>query len=445
MAYFVPQLRHIPFLGLTLARDWLWTFNLSPAYAAQGIIMGPATTSHMLLGAIIAWAILSPLAKTKGWAPGPVGEWESGSKGWIVWVSLAIMLVDAVMSLGWLVGRPLLIAIRSRFKSHAGRSSDQAGWKGWLPSVGLERGHTALVRRSEESTSLILGRSHSQESSNPGYRRSTETPARKDKEDSALMDAAPDQLISNRTVTVGLILSMLFCIVAIRISFGELVPIYATITAVFMALLLSVMGVRAMGETDLNPVSGISKLTQLVFALIIPRSNRYSVLINLIVGAVSEAGALQAGDMLQDLKTGHLLAASPKAQFQGQMVGSFIGAIASAVIYRLYTSVYTIPGDLFQVPTAYVWMFTARLVTGKGLPPMAQEFAIGAALMFATTSALRIVGTDKSWQSYVPGGIAVAVGTVKPPFPPKLLSFFPHLHRLHLGFLLSLDYMVKPY
>ena len=372
--------------------------------------MGPATTSHMLLGAIIAWAILSPLAKTKGWAPGPVGDWESGSKGWIVWISLAIMLIDAVMSLGWLLGKPLLTTTRSRLKARPDSSSSQANWKGWLPSIGLKNGHTALVRPSEESTSLISGQCHSQESSNPGLRRPTETPAGKDKEGSASVDAAPDQLISNRTVVIGLILSMLFCIVAIRISFSDLVPMYATTTAVFMALLLSVMGVRAMGETDLNPVSGISKLTQLVFALIIPRSNRHSVLINLVVGAVSEAGALQAGDMLQDLKTGHLLAASPKAQFQGQMVGSFIGAIASAVIYKLYTSVYTIPGDLFQVPTAYVWMFTARLVTGKGLPPMAQEFAIGAALIFAVTSALRIVGTDKSWQQYVPGGIAVAVG-----------------------------------
>ena len=51
--------------------------------------MGPATTLHMLLGAIIGWGILSPLAKSKGWAPGPVEDWSSGSKGWIVWISLA--------------------------------------------------------------------------------------------------------------------------------------------------------------------------------------------------------------------------------------------------------------------------------------------------------------------------------------------------------------------
>lgn len=71
--------------------------------------MGPATTFHMLLGAITDWGILSPLAKGKGWAPGPVNDWSNGSKGWIVWVSLAIMLADSVINLGWLFLRPLAL------------------------------------------------------------------------------------------------------------------------------------------------------------------------------------------------------------------------------------------------------------------------------------------------------------------------------------------------
>lgn len=71
---------------------------------------------------------------------------------------------------------------------------------------------------------------------------------------------------------------------------------------------------------------------------------------------------------------------------------------------------YQIPGDLFQVPTGYVWIFTARLVTGKGLPYMAQEWAIGAAILFAILTVFRIYAANKSWQVYIPGGIAVAVG-----------------------------------
>jgi len=73
--------------------------------------------------------------------------------------------------------------------------------------------------------------------------------------------------------------------------------------------------VRALGETDLNPVSAIGKISQLLFAIVQPNN----VVANLVAGGISEAGAQQAGDLMQDLKTGYLWQASPKAQFQGQV------------------------------------------------------------------------------------------------------------------------------
>lgn len=130
---------------------------------------------------------------------------------------------------------------------------------------------------------------------------------------------------------------------------------------------------------------------------------------------MSEAGALQAGDLMQDLRTGHNLGAAPNAQFWGQIIGSSIGAVVSALIYKLYTSVYEVPGDLFQVPTGYVWIFTARLVTGKGLPYMVAQWAAGAAAIFTITTLVRIYGAGKRWHPYVPGGIAVAVGMYNVP------------------------------
>lgn len=90
-------------------------------------------------------------------------------------------------------------------------------------------------------------------------------------------------------------------------------------------------------------------------------------------------------------------------------------------------SVYTIPSELYQVPTAYVWIFTARLVTGKGLPYMAQEWALGSAILFAAFTALRIKLDPKSrWQALIPGGIAVAVGE----FPVVVLWSRSHLLRV---------------
>ena len=53
--------------------------------------------------------------------------------------------------------------------------------------------------------------------------------------------------------------------------------------------LICCCSVRALGETDLNPVSGLGKISQLLFAVIQPGN----VVANIIAGGVAEAGAQQ--------------------------------------------------------------------------------------------------------------------------------------------------------
>jgi hypothetical protein len=153
--------------------------------------------------------------------------------------------------------------------------------------------------------------------------------------------------------------------------------------------------VRALGETDLNPVSGLGKISQLLFAVLQPGN----VVANLVAGAPLPALALlrilisliryrwcnggwsatvsletsirlrlvelvffRAGDLMQDLKTGHLVGASPRAQFWGQLVGSSVSIVVTTTAYNLYTRAYDIPGPSFPAPTAYVWLSLARLL-----------------------------------------------------------------------------------
>ena len=46
----------------------------------------------------VGWAILSPISKHAGWAPGPVRDQTDGARGWILWVALAIMSADSLIS-----------------------------------------------------------------------------------------------------------------------------------------------------------------------------------------------------------------------------------------------------------------------------------------------------------------------------------------------------------
>ncbi|KAH8148730.1 uncharacterized protein LAJ45_07073 [Morchella importuna] len=392
-SYFVPVLRNLPVFGRGLATHWLWALNPSPAYVGQGIIMGTSTTLHMLLGAVVGWGVLSPLAKHNGWAPGPVDDWAKGSRGWIVWVSLAIMLSDSVISLGGLVLEPAVRAVMAmRRRGDGGSGSYQRLLQGG------DEGEDGAQNSSYES---VAGTLHHRRPRKPHH-----DPAEEEEPE----DLPPSHLVSNKTVIIGLFLSGLLCIFSTTLVFPT-VPLPATLIAFTLALLLSIMGVRALGQTDLNPVSGISKLTQLLFALITP-----NVLTNLVAGAISEAGAQQAGDIMQDLKTGYLLRASPRAQFHGQLIGSVAGAVVSAVVYRLYTTVYPVPGELFQVPTAYVWVDCARLVSGEGLPKGAWTAACIAAAAGAAATLARGWGLKGSrWREWVPGGIAVAVGMYNVP------------------------------
>lgn len=286
--YFFPILRNLPIFGTVAAQTWLWTLNPSFAYVGQGIIMGAETTLHMTIGAIIGWAVLSPLAKLKGWAPGDVSDWEHGSKGWIVWVSLAIMLVDAVVSLSYIALKPLVGDKASELASVAWSRFQSSRVGGYLR---LKPHEYTLVQDHdddlEHEDNQDEDQNHTRASRDEGDNGSIESlKDDDDDDDDDDADAPPDQRIQPRTVWIGLIISIVLCVATIYIVFGELVPVYATVIAVLMALVLSIMGVRALGETDLNPVSGISKLAQLFFALIIPQTHKSSVLINLVAGAV---------------------------------------------------------------------------------------------------------------------------------------------------------------
>lgn len=315
-AYFFPIVFSVPLFGKHLAREWLWSFTPSLSYVGQGIIMGFPTSLSINLGMLVGWGILSPLSKYSGWAPGPVGDMSTGARGWILWVSLAIMCADSFVSLIPVV-QSYVVKLVSSYRG---------------PKLGD-------AAREEEDYEVEI----------------------------------PDRLVPGWWVVYGLVTSITVGTLLVWIVFGEdgIKP-WATLIGFAVGGLLSVLGVRALGETDLNPVSGLGKISQLLFAWIQPGN----IVANIIAGGVAEAGALQAGDLMQDLKTGHLVRASPRAQFYGQLIGSSLSIIVSATAYTLYQRAYTIPGPYFPAPVAYVWLGLARLLRDGQLPQNSSTFMI---------------------------------------------------------------------
>ncbi|KAJ9065593.1 OPT super [Entomophthora muscae] len=221
---------------------------------------------------------------------------------------------------------------------------------------------------------------------------------------------AYEPVIPHWALCTGLVVSTVACILSIQVLFNE-IPSIAILMSILIGCVLSMLAVRALGETDLNPVSGIGKISQVFFGILLPGN----VVGNLVAGGVAEAGAMQAGEMMQDLKTGHLLNAQPRAQFYGQLIGSFVSVFVSVLAYQLYTTTYTIPGPEFAVPTAQVWLDMARLVNGHPLPPRAGLCAGFFAMIFALIPLAKSLQPNSAYTRYLPSGIAFAIGIYNPP------------------------------
>ncbi|KAI3317138.1 hypothetical protein HD806DRAFT_551101 [Xylariaceae sp. AK1471] len=128
--------------------------------------------------------------------------------------------------------------------------------------------------------------------------------------------------------------------------------------------------------------------------------------------AVAQAGANKAGGISYDFKVGHLVGTPLGVQIPGQIIGSVFGAFVSCEIYKLYTSQYAIPGCFFQVPAAFVVFNTAKLLLGRGLPHGAASFVLGAAILSAIATIVKMRYSTRWWQHFIPSGVSFAIGMV---------------------------------
>jgi hypothetical protein len=246
------MIHDLPVFGNHLAKKWLWTVNLSPGFVGSGIITGLVTPLHMLAGSVVGWAILSPLAKSKGWAPGEVGDWEHGSRGWIMWPSLAALMTDCLIKLSWLVVKPTLNlpALREFFRTCFGLGLSKKKPYGYTPIGSDDTPDSMSEDESSDPTT----------NTNPGSRNGgvQHRPAAVISH-AGCDDGKADDAVGSQMLGFLLLLSVCICSFATKFVFGEFIPTGALVVAIALSLPLSIMGIRATAETDWNPVSGIGK------------------------------------------------------------------------------------------------------------------------------------------------------------------------------------------
>jgi uncharacterized oligopeptide transporter (OPT) family protein len=213
------------------------------------------------------------------------------------------------------------------------------------------------------------------------------------------------QAIPNSWWMGGLVIAATGTVIVAWFAFK--IPPYMTVIAIAMSSMLAVVAVRSTGETDINPVGGMGKVTQLVFGGVSPGS----MVTNLMAAGITGAGASQAGDIMHDLKSGKLLGAAPRKQFIAQLVGIGAGVCFCVPAFLLVTSAYEIGGDQLPAPAAHAWRAMAEVLARgfEALPP----HAVPAVLMGMVFGALLpILRRFKPLAPYVPSGLAFGIAFI---------------------------------
>lgn len=189
------------------------------------MIVSPSTNVYLFLGTIVGWAVLSPLAKLNGWAPGPVRNWNSGSQGWIIWVGIGLVIGESVVELGWMVVEPLF----SRLSNHLAAQTN-----GQIRRQNLEERVSLLAPRIEQPLEHMD-------------------------------DPWPRKSLFTKFMALFLIpIVFIACAVSIVVVFDQNVQVSAVLVSLILVPLACVVSIRSLGQVESANTLAISKFHILV-------------------------------------------------------------------------------------------------------------------------------------------------------------------------------------
>jgi uncharacterized oligopeptide transporter (OPT) family protein len=143
------------------------------------------------------------------------------------------------------------------------------------------------------------------------------------------------------------------------------------IVAVPLAFVLATVAARVAGETGIPPIGAIGKVSQLSFGIMAPAQP----ITNLMTANVAGGAAGQSADLLNDLKAGHAIGASPSRQIVAQCFGILTGSIAGSFVYLQLISdpVQQLLTPEWPAPAVATWKAVAETLSHglSGIPDTA--------------------------------------------------------------------------
>jgi putative OPT family oligopeptide transporter len=314
------QMRHVLLYG---------GFNLSPALLAVGFIIGLNTALVVCTGGALSWILLLPLYGLMWEVPeGPTGLAAAKAiwSGHLRYVGIGAMLVGGLWTLVQ-IRRPIWSSLRQLASSYRGASLNYA----------VAGAHPSLPRTERD---------------------------------------APWPWIVGPFLAVLIPMTWLYRAVVDSLVVGlGMVLVMASAAFLFSAVAAYMAGL--VGSSS-NPVSGVTiatlMLASTLLVLALGVGHPLGPAAALMISAVVCCAAAMGGDNLQDLKTGHLVGATPWKQQVMQVVGVGTGAVVLAPVLSLLEAKYGIgPATAahrhaLAAPQATLMASVAQGMFGGGVP-----------------------------------------------------------------------------
>lgn len=368
--------------------DWGWFFKFDFPFFGAGLMTPGSTVLSFLISSIFLYGIIGPVLVGNGTFVQPLGFNADGetTNRFFLWPGIALMALSAFTE--------LFIRYDSLWR----------GVKGGSIELKL------VVMRGVNFFRRIVLRSTLSDEQVAKYQ------SEKD-EDEIFTD---EQLVPTWWWVGGTFLSIIFTCAIMGEYFG--MPVYQSIIAVILGFLLSFVGIQAAGETDINPVGSIGKMSQLVFAKM-PAENINAVMKNnLMAGNISGSAASQAVDMVGDLKTGQLVRASPRSQFLAQLVASFFAIGVAVGFFILFASAYPCIVEAddedceFALIAVVAWKNVTLLLTGASDPLTKGSIiaTIVCAVLAVILPICRHILLPEKFHRYFPSISAIGISMINP-------------------------------
>lgn len=322
--------------------NWNWVFEFTPAFIGAGMLTGINASYSFFGGAILAWGIIAPALVTTGKA---FGEMVSPQyPGYMNYMNLVLDdPVNAPSPRYWLIWPGTMLLLCGSFAEVAAN-------------------YRTLFAYAQQFTAPLI-------------RRVRHTDINIHQEDLIEDPAPPEEQVPLWMWSGGVVVAIFISCLVLGVQYEQNVGL--TLLAIVLAFVFSFIGAESAGRTNIIPVTTIGNASQLVIggATKAHYPVKDSQLLNTTGGLLALGASEQSADMLGDLKTTHLLRASPRVQFYAQCCGAVVSIFMSVGIYVLFSTAYPCINDLslqdncqFAVPDVGAWRAISIAVSSPSLP-----------------------------------------------------------------------------